>query len=129
MAWISADTILFLVDNPFFMASKYPEVNHTLYVTYTIIEPSQSVYNEGCLTEVCVPGAHFYNVMFGTAILADMFLPLLRDLDCSSRELVQIPLTEFEFISDCTSSSADPDKITIKDDQQFCSIVSSNGKS
>ena len=106
------------------MASKYPEVNRTLFATYTMIEPSQSVYNEGCLTEVCMPGAHFYNVIFGTAILPDIYLPLLRDLNCSSRELVRISLTEFQFISDCISRSTDPDKITMKDDQQFCSIVS-----
>ncbi len=108
------------------MASNYPEVNRTLHVTYTMIEPSLSIYNEGCLTDVCTPGAHFYTL--GTASDEQVVISLLRKLDCSSREFVRISLTDFEFITDCTSSSADPDKITIRDDQQFCSVVSTNGK-
>lgn len=126
MTWNSAGIILFLMDNPFFAASNYPEVNRTLYTTYTMIEPSQNIYNEGCLTDVCTPGAHFYTL--GTAFLEAVFLPLLRGLNCSSRELVRISLTDMEFINDCISSSADPDETTIKDDQQFCSVVSTNGK-
>ena len=115
------------MDSPFFVASNYPDVNITFHSTYTMIEPSQSVYNEGCLTDACTPGAHFYTP--GTAFLESMFLPLLRGLNCSNRELgVRISLTDFEFISSCTSNSVDPDKITISDNQQFCSVVSTNGK-
>ena len=109
------------------MASNYPEVDRTVHTTYTMIEPSQSVYNEGCLTEVCSPGAHFYTL--GTDFFEVILLPLLRDLNCSSREVVRISLTEMEFISDCgISSGAVPAEITIKDDQPFCSIVSTSGK-
>lgn len=132
MMQISADVVLFLLDNPFFMASNYPEVNRSQYTTYTMIEPSQSVYNEGCLTGKCIPGGHFY--MLGTpgnSVIESLFLPELRHMNCSRREEVRISLTEFMFINITSSSDCifnNTGKIVISDDRQFCSVVSTKGK-
>ena len=70
--------------------------------------------------------------MLGTTVspvFEPILLPQLRRLNCSRRGEVRISLTEFMFInimSDCISIGTG--KIMIKDDQQFCSVVSTKGK-
>ena len=113
MKCISTGIILFLLDNPCFMASNYPEVNSTLYTTYTMIEPSHNIYKKGCLTRVCTPGGHFYTL--GSIIFESFLLSSLRtSVSCSSRDHVQISLSEVGFI-DCISTSTGNDS-----ELQFC---------
>ena len=122
--YICADLILFYVDSPSFTTVNYPEVNVTTHSTYSFIEPSQKIFKEGCVTDRCTAGGHFYAL--GTAVFEDFFLSNLRDQNCDATTgEVGLSLTNTEFLShtpDCNLMATN--EVVIGNEVEFCSISS-----
>ena len=99
---IDVGIILFLLDGPYYVMNNYSEVDITLHTTYTMIEPSQNIYKEGCLTDACIPGGHFYKIGSLGIFTEPLLLRGIRVSDCSNRDTVSISLSELGFITvDC----------------------------
>ena len=122
----SIGIILFLLDSPYFMRINYPKVDASLHTTYSMIEPSQNTYKEGCLTDVCTPGGHFYTL--GTASFEGFYLEDIRNSDCSKTNQDDLPLVEFGFINDNDCTYTTTNKIVIGKEEKFCSVTSTRGR-